>query len=272
MEISTDSKINRLDSILKEMESVVVAFSGGVDSTFLLHRISKTEGLKYTALTIRTSYMPAREIDEASEFCRSHNINHHILDVSFPEIIRDNPPERCYLCKKMLFGIIKEFAKENGYNFIADGTNFDDRGEHRPGLNALREMGIRSPLLESEFTKQEIREESKKANLNTWDKPAYACLLTRIPHNTFVTERDLRMIEEAEQYLYEKGLFGSRVRLHGDTARIECMPDYLSRFVTDPERQQIISHFKKIGFRFISLDLEGYRTGSMNPGISEDYQ
>jgi uncharacterized protein len=260
-----DNKVKLLESILKEMNSFVIAFSGGVDSTFLLHRASRMKGVKYTAVTIRTPYIPEREINEASEFCREYNIRHEVVDLPFPEGIRENPVERCYICKKKLFGHLKEFAEKNNFRYIADGTNSDDRGDYRPGLKALTEMGIRSPLMEAGFTKQEIRELSHLDGLPTWDKPAYACLLTRIPYDTIVTESDLRKIEEAEQYLFEKGFYGARVRIHGDIARIECMPGYLDKIVNHPHREQLIGKFKKIGFRFISLDLEGYRTGSLNP-------
>jgi pyridinium-3,5-biscarboxylic acid mononucleotide sulfurtransferase len=265
----TENKLIILDSILKDMKSFVVAFSGGVDSTFLLHRASHLKNVKSTAVTIRTTYIPKREIEEAVEFCRENNIQHTVIDLPFPEGIRENPVDRCYKCKKILFGYLKEFADQNNFDFIADGTNSDDRGDYRPGLQALKEMGIRSPLLEAGFTKQEIRDISQKDGLPTWDKPAYACLLTRIPYNTIVTETDLRKIEEAEQYLFEKGFFGARVRVHGDIARIECMPGYLNKIVNDPHREQLIKQLKKIGFRFISLDLEGYRTGSLNPDKNE---
>jgi uncharacterized protein len=261
----TDNKLKNLDSILKGMDSFVVAFSGGVDSTFLLHRASRLKNIKYTAVTIRTTYIPKREIEEAVEFCMDNKIKHTVIDLPFPEGIRENPVERCYKCKKQLFGFLKDYAKKNNFANIADGTNSDDKGDYRPGLKALTEMGIRSPLMEAGLTKNEIREISKKEGLPTWDKPAYACLLTRIPYNTTVTDTDLRKIEEAEQVLFEKGFFGARVRVHGDIARIECMPGYLNRIVNDPHREELIGEFKKIGFRFISLDLEGYRTGSLNP-------
>jgi len=247
------------------MKSFVVAFSGGVDSTFLLHRASVINGIKFTAATIRTPYIPEREIYEATDYCRQNNISHHIIELSFPEVLRENPVERCYLCKKQLFGHLREFAEKNDFRFVADGTNADDAGDFRPGIRALQEMGIKSPLMEAGLVKSEIRELSRIAGLVTADKPAYACLLTRIPYNTVITEKDIRKIEEAEQYLFEKGFYGTRVRIHGDLARIECMPGYLNRFVHDPERELIIQNLKKIGFRFISLDLEGYRTGSMNP-------
>ena len=260
-----NKKLENLDAILKDLKSFVIAYSGGVDSTFLLHRATELKKIKVAAVTIRTSYIPKREIDEAAEYCKTNSINHIILDVSFPEGIRHNPIERCYLCKKLLFAQIKSFADKNGYNYIVDGTNADDKGDFRPGLKALAEMGIRSPLMESGLVKHEIRELSRKAELPTCDKPAYACLLTRIPYDTIVTENDLRMVEKAEQFLFEKGFPGTRVRIHGDVARIECMPGYLNKIIQEPERDHIIENLKKIGFRYISLDLEGYRTGSLNP-------
>jgi uncharacterized protein len=262
-------KLENLDNILKDLKSFVIAFSGGVDSTFLLHRASQIKKLKIAAITIRTIYIPAREIDEAVDFCKTHGINHTILDIACPEEIRYNPIDRCYLCKKLLFSHIKSFADNNGYSYIIDGTNADDNGDFRPGLKALKEMGIRSPLVESGLIKHEIRELSQRAGLPTWDKPAYACLLTRIPYDTKVTENDLRMVESAEQFLFEKGFPGTRVRIHGDIARIECLPGYINKIIQEPERALIINNLKKIGFRYISLDLEGYRTGSLNPDTKE---
>lgn len=264
-----NKKIEKLDKILKDLKSFVVAFSGGVDSTFLLHRASENKGIKVGAITVKTSYIPTREIDEAAEFCNRYKINHKIIDVSFPEIVRENPIDRCYLCKKTLFTLIIAYTRENKYNYVVDGTNADDNGDFRPGLRALAEMGIRSPLMESGLVKHEIRKLSQMAGLPTWEKPAYACLLTRIPYGTRISEKDLNMIEDAEQYMFEKGYPGTRVRIHGNIARIECMPVYLERIIQEPERLQIIDNFKKIGFRFISLDLEGYRSGSMNPDKNE---
>ena len=258
-------KLERFDNILQELKSFVIAFSGGVDSTFVLYRASKINNLKITALTIRTPYIPKREIDEAAEFCAVYNIEHVILDLPFPETIRNNPQERCYMCKKLLFSYIKEYAEKNNFRYVVDGTNADDNGDFRPGIRALTEMSIRSPLMEAGLVKHEIREASQLEGLSTWDKPAYACLLTRIPYNTEVTERSLRMIEEAEQFLFDEGFAGSRVRMHGEIARIESLPGYLPRIVLDPHREKIIERLKEIGFRFISLDLEGYRSGSYDP-------
>ncbi len=260
-------KTKKLDSILKDLRSFVIAFSGGVDSSFLLHRANSIGKLKVAAVTIRTPYMPAREINEATEFALSQGIEHRIIDLGLPDIIRHNPRERCYLCKKILFSKIAEFASLNGYPFIADGTNADDTFEIRPGLKALKELSVRSPLAEAGLTKKEIRELLAKDGLSLWNKPAMACLLTRIPYETDVTEGMLRMIERAEDYLFEKGYPGTRVRIHGEVARIECLPGYFARIINDPEREQIVANLKEIGFRYISLDLEGYRTGSMDPEI-----
>jgi uncharacterized protein len=261
----TDTKLAKLNSILKELDSFVVAFSGGVDSSFLLYRACKIRNENIIALTIRTPYIPAREIDEATEFAEKYGIRHRILDLAFPDNIRSNTIDRCYLCKKTLFSEIMKFARENGYKYVIDGTNADDTGDFRPGMKALQEMGIKSPLLESGLTKKNIRDLAKAEALDIWDRPAMACLLTRIPYNTEIKEGTLRMIEQAENIMLERGYPGTRVRVHGDLARIECLPEYLEKMILNPDRQLIITNLKRIGFRYVSLDLEGYRTGSLNP-------
>jgi pyridinium-3,5-biscarboxylic acid mononucleotide sulfurtransferase len=260
-----EQKSLKLDSILKDLETFVVAFSGGVDSTFLLHRAHTIKKSGVVAITVRTPYIPSREINEAIEFTSSFGIKHQILDIAFPEMIRNNPIDRCYLCKKTLFTDLFSYATENNYQFVIDGTNADDTGDFRPGLAALKELGVRSPLLESGLTKKDIRELSREADLDIWDKPAMACLLTRIPYDTGISEGSLRMVEEAENMLLELGYPGTRVRIHGDLARIECLPGYIEKIILKPNKELIISNLKKIGFRYVSLDLEGYRTGSSNP-------
>jgi uncharacterized protein len=169
------------------------------------------------------------------------------------------------MCKKTLFTDLLSFASENNYRFVIDGTNADDINDFRPGMNALKELGIRSPLLEAGLTKKDIRELSREADLDIWDKPAMACLLTRIPYDTEISEQALRLAEKAENMLLELGYPGTRVRLHGDLARIECLPGYIEKIIRNPDKEHIISNLKKIGFRYVSLDLEGYRTGSSNP-------
>jgi len=261
----TDIKSAKLNHILKELDSFAVAFSGGVDSSFLLHRAHSVRKSGIIAVTIRTPYIPSREINEAIEFTKAYGIKHKILDLGFPEMIRNNPIERCYLCKKTLFTELLTFASENNYKYVIDGTNADDKGDFRPGMKALSEMGIRSPLLESDLTKKDIRDLSREQGLDIWDKPAMACLLTRIPYDTEIKEGMISMIEQAENMLFDKGYPGTRVRIHGDVARIECLPGYIEKIIQSPDRELIITTLKKIGFRFVSLDLEGYRTGSSNP-------
>jgi uncharacterized protein len=259
-----EDKSRDLTAILEELQSFVIAFSGGVDSTFLAWKASRARGCKMTTVTIRTPYMPEREIREALEFTTVHGISNTILDIDFPEIIRHNPRERCYLCKSLLFSSIAAYARTNGYRYILDGTNADDLGDDRPGLKALKELSVRSPLAEAGITKQEIREFLRSDGLQLWDKPAMACLLTRIPYDTEVNDGVLRMIEKAEDYFVQRGYPGTRVRVHGDVARIECIPEHISKLVNDTEREQIAADLKNLGFRYISLDLEGYRSGSMN--------
>ena len=264
-----DQKSSKLDSILNDLKSYVIAFSGGVDSSFLLHRAHTIRKSDIIAITIRTPYIPSREIDEAIEFTRSFGIRHKIIDIPFPEMIRNNPIDRCYLCKKTIFTDLLSFAKGNNYKYVIDGTNADDTGDFRPGIAALKELGIRSPLLEAGLTKKDIRELSREADLDIWDKPAMACLLTRIPYDTEISEGTLRLVEEAENMLFELGYPGTRVRLHGDLARIECLPGYIEKIIHNPDKEHIIFNLKRIGFRYVSLDLEGYRTGGSNPEKKE---
>jgi len=268
-ENSTSNKLRNLDSILKNLTSFVIGFSGGLDSAFLIYRVLKLKKNKFIAVTVRTAFIPNREINEASEFAQTYNFRHSIIDVSFPDEIRNNPSERCYLCKKILFGKIVGFAKKTGYKYILDGTNADDLNDYRPGLKALDELNIRSPLAEAGLTKSEIRQVAHDSGLTIWDKPAMTCLLTRIPYDSEINEEKLKMIEKAEDYLFEKGFPGTRVRIHGDIARIECISGYITRLINDPERESIVAYLKNIGFRYVSLDLEGYRKGSMNKNISE---
>ncbi|MFZ0280029.1 MAG: ATP-dependent sacrificial sulfur transferase LarE [Bacteroidales bacterium] len=262
-----ERKKEKLDTILKNLKSFVVAFSGGVDSSFLLHRAHSLKRIELIGVTIRTPYIPSAEIEEAVDFARTYGINHKIIDFNFPEQIRFNPVDRCYTCKKSLFTNLVAFAGENGFRYVIDGTNADDTGSFRPGLKALRELEIRSPLLESGLTKKDIREISHRQGLPFWDKPAMACLLTRIPYNTEVTDGILKMVEQAEQFLFDSGYPGTRVRIHGDLARIECLPGYMEKMVHNPGKELIISNLKKIGFRYVSLDLEGYRSGGSDPEI-----
>jgi uncharacterized protein len=247
-----EDKMKKLDAILKELKTFIVAFSGGVDSSFLLYRAHSLKRIEMTGVTIKTPYIPEVELEEAIEFAKLHGINHRIINLPFPEIVRNNPIDRCYICKKILFAELLAFASENGFRYVIDGTNADDTNVHRPGLRALMELGIRSPLQEAGLTKKEIRELLRQEGLPVADKPAMACLLTRIPYNEPVTEGMLKMIEQAEHYLLHKGFPGTRVRIHGDLARIECQPDYFERIIQNPDKEHIINTLKKIGFRYVS--------------------
>lgn len=244
---------------LKQFGSLAVAFSGGVDSTFLLKASSDALPGKVLALTVSTPYIPQWELQEASELASQLKIPHCIIQVAPPVTLANNPPERCYLCKKALFDELIKEAKQRGYRHIADGTNADDAFDYRPGRKALEELGVHSPLLEAGLGKEEIRKLSAILGLPTANKPAYACLLTRIPYNTNVTENLLRNIENAERYLHSAGFPDVRVRHHGEIARIEVPEHIMSRLVSSTQLRKIIAHLKNLGYRFVTLDLEGYR-------------
>ena len=265
-----NEKYHRLIQYLKDLESVVVAFSGGVDSTFLLKAAKEALGDKVTALTVVSPYIPKWEIEEAKELVKHIGIKHSFIEVPIIDEIRNNPSDRCYLCKKAIFTLIKNFALDNGYKYVVDGTNFDDTKDYRPGLRALGELGITSPLLECEITKSEIRDFSKELGLNTWDKPPYACLLSRIPYDTRLTEEEFRKIESSEKYLMDKGFRAVRVRSHGEIARIEVPTAERQKLFNLELMDEIVKSLKGFGFKYISMDMEGYRTGSLNEVLKSE--
>jgi uncharacterized protein len=258
-------KTEKLNNIFNNTGAAVIAFSGGVDSSFLLYAAHKVKKEAVIAVTIKTPYMPAREIECAIAFTKKLGIKHEIINIGIPDVIKHNPVERCYHCKKILFSRLIDFAKSANYEIIFDGSNADDTNDFRPGMKALKELGIVSPLLEAGLTKNEIRESLRSEGLDVWNMPAMACMLTRIPYNNEIKPETLNMIEEAEYILFDNGYPGSRVRIHDDVARIECFPEYIEKMIISSERKQIVEKFKKIGFKYVSLDMEGYRTGSMNP-------
>lgn len=266
--MNVHEKYRILQENLKNLGSVAVAFSSGVDSAFLLKAAQEALGDKVIAITASSCSFPGRELKEAKEFCVQHGIRQIICNTNELEIegFSENPPNRCYLCKRELFGKICAIAKENGTNVVVvvEGSNMDDLGDYRPGLTAIRELGIISPLRQAGLTKSEIRELSREMGLPTWDKPSFACLSSRFAYGERITEEKLRMVENAEQFLMDKGFRQVRVRIHGKIARIEVLPSDISRIVEEKNRTEIAAKLKEYGFDYVSLDLQGYRTGSMN--------
>ena len=263
-------KLERLRAQLREIGSAAVAFSSGVDSTFLLRVAHEELGENVVAVTARSHSFPKRELDEAAAFCAREGVRHEIIDSEELDIpgFAENPPDRCYHCKKALFGKLVAFAQANGLAAVLEGSNMDDDGDYRPGRRAIMELGVASPLHDAGLTKAEIRVLSKRMGLPTADKPSFACLASRFPYGERITAAGLERVERAEQWLMDAGLglAQMRVRSHGDMARIEVPPADIPRIAARAE--EIAAALKSFGFAYVALDLQGYRTGSLNETLS----
>jgi len=264
-----DEKLERLCSILKEMGGVVVGYSGGCDSTFLAAAGREVLGDRMLCVLASSETYPGSEVEEALETAQRLGIA--VMRIETDEL-RDeafaaNTPEHCYFCKRELFSRLVAIGKERGIAWVADGSNVDDLDDYRPGGRAAAEFGIRSPLREANLTKQEIRELSRRTGLPTWDKPAFACLASRIPYGTRIEPAILTRLDEAERFLKGLGFRQVRVRHHGTVARIEVEPDRIAQIASPEIRRQVADRFRDLGWLYTSVDLEGYRTGSMNAAL-----
>ncbi|MFA5873536.1 MAG: ATP-dependent sacrificial sulfur transferase LarE [Anaerolineales bacterium] len=262
-------KYEKLKEILTNIGSLVVAYSGGTDSTLLLKVAHEVLGNKVVAITAVSASLPAADCAEAEQIARQIGVKHILVEseeTSNPEYLA-NTPNRCFFCKKETYGKLTAYAEQNGFQTIVDGTNADDIGDYRPGRQAARDYNVRSPLLEAGFTKAEIRQLAKELGLTNWDKPAAACLASRIPYGTTITLEALSQVERAEALLHGLGLRQLRVRHHGQVARIEAEPGDFTHLLE--HRTEIVATLKTIGYAYVTLDLAGFRSGSMNDVIQK---
>ena len=268
----SNTKFQNLKKILSEMESVLIAYSGGVDSTLVLRVAKDVLGDRVLAVTAKSSVYPAEEIEQAKALAQNLGVRHEIIEtqeLSNPKFV-NNPQNRCYWCKRELFAELINIARKNNLKHVLDGTNLDDLDDFRPGMEAANEFGIRSPLKEATLTKEDICSLSKHLGLPIWDKPSLPCLASRFPYGMKITEENLVKVDQAETFLKMLDLTQVRVRHHNKIARIEVPQKDIPRFFEEKLRSQILSYLKKLGYSYVTVDLQGYRTGSMNEVLEGD--
>ena len=264
-----NSKLEKLKKYIKRWDRIAVAFSSGVDSTFLLKAVKDTLGDNVIAITVCSDFFSKEETEETVQFCSDNNIEHIMVkcDVLSVSDIRENPVDRCYKCKKELFGNIIKVAKENNAQVVFEGSNLDDLGDYRPGMRAVKELGVKSPLLEVGFKKDDIRALSKEIGLGTWKKPSMACLASRFAYNQRITVEELTMVHNGEMMLKRNGFDQCRVRVDNHNASVEVLKEQLYRFENPEFKNKILNNILELGFKTVTINPEGYRTGSMNKNI-----
>lgn len=260
-------KYENLITLLRTLGKTAIAYSGGVDSTFLLFAAKEASVDHLIALTMKRPYFADWELEEAIHFAEEIGVPHRVIEIPVDDTIRSNPHDRCYLCKSFTFNAFWEEIEKMGFDTLLDGTIADDTQEYRPGLKAVREQNVRSPLRETGFTKEEIRQLCKEKKLPVWDKPSNTCLITRIPYNTQVSDEDFRQIENAELFLIREGFKVVRVRKHNDVARIEVDPGKISKLTEPDIMNRVVPYFKSLGFKYVTIDMVGYKTGSLDVDI-----
>ncbi|WP_242840982.1 ATP-dependent sacrificial sulfur transferase LarE [Butyrivibrio sp. AE3004] len=265
-----EEKYINLQNIIRNYDRLAIAFSGGVDSTFLLKVARDVLLDNVVAITARSVSFPEREHKESEDFCKVSGIKQIVVDVDQMSIegFKNNPPDRCYLCKKVIFETIIESAKQLGIDVVAEGSNADDVCDYRPGMRAIAELKVKSPLKEADLSKDEIRTLSKELGLPTWSKPSFACLATRFVYGQEITEEKIKMAGKAEELLFDLGFTQARCRVHENMARIEIMQDEFEKILQNDIRTRIAKEIKALGFSYVALDLQGYRTGSMNETLN----